>query len=345
MPLFTSNKAVHGNVGIQKGRFPDANWKNRQVITTGYTGAGYANSVTWRNVNKLPHATEAAQDLGDILQAAANYTSGGHNRDIAFLWGTNGTGTDGNGSYVLTSCFSMRTDTTFNNAGTNLTNAVGDCATMMVADQWGSYHSAWINGGSAAFIQRFNLYTQTMAYATTATVLNQGGVGAGAHFSETFGYWWSDDSAQATPPASGKRKFVYSTETESTPTANIGWHSQQKGVSSKNGFGWAGNEGSYSGGNLFRKTQYSTETVVSSAVNKPVTNSGEENLDVGQDKQFMMGMYNGAQNNIAWRFTYATDSGAQGGTAMEPRGTQSGTGSSPGVAIPGRSSGHSWWRD
>jgi hypothetical protein len=54
---------------------------------------------------------------------------------------------------------------------------------------------------------------------------------------------------------------------------------------------------------------------------------------MGQDHQYMLGMYNGAQNNIAWKFMYASESGAQGGASMEPKGK------------PGASSGHCSWRD
>jgi hypothetical protein len=41
---------------------------------------------------------------------------------------------------------------------------------------------------------------------------------------------------------------------------------------------------------------------------------------MGQNHQYMLGMYNGAQNNISWRFNYATESGFQGGASMEPKG-------------------------
>ena len=47
--------------------------------------------------------------------------------------------------------------------------------------------------------------------------------------------------------------------------------SPQKGFSSKLGKGYAGNEGTYNGGNNLRVWNYSTETV-QSTVSKPVTN-------------------------------------------------------------------------
>ena len=158
---------------------------------------------------------------------------------------------------------------------------------------------------------------------------------------EKFGYWWISTN----PTTTGKLKFTYATETQSVPAITPGQHSNQKGISSKRGVGYAGNEGTYLGGNFLRKTSFVTETVISTtSIAKPVQNSGEENFDMGQDRQYMLGMYNGAQLNTAWRFNYATDSGAQLGASGQPTGTQSGTGSTAGAAIPGRSSAVMSWK-
>lgn len=61
-------------------------------------------------------------------------------------------------------------------------------------------------------------------------------------------------------------------------------------------------------------------------------NSGEENLDMGQAHQYMMGMYDGAQNNRGWKWTYATNSGSELGSGSVRTG------------VPGGSSGHCVWR-
>ena len=47
---------------------------------------------------------------------------------------------------------------------------------------------------------------------------------------------------------------------------------------------------------------------------------GEENYTMGNDHQYMLGQYNGLQNNLSWRFNYATEQGFQGGASMEPKG-------------------------
>ena len=67
------------------------------------------------------------------------------------------------------------------------------------------------------------------------------------------------------------------------------------------------------------KTSFTTNSTASGP-SKPVGNCGEENLTMGQDHQYMIGQYNGLQNNISWKFNYASEQGFQGGASMEPKG-------------------------
>jgi hypothetical protein len=96
---------------------------------------------------------------------------------------------------------------------------------------------------------------------------------------------------------------------------------------------YAGNEGSYNGGFNLRKWNLTTDSQITTYT-KPIGDSGEENMTMGQYHQYMLGMYNAAgQNNRSWRYSYNTDTGYEGGASMQPTG------------VPGRSSGHSYWRD
>jgi hypothetical protein len=345
MPFFSIRP--QSTFSVRSRRIIPLTFLTRQIITTGYVAAGYKDNVAWRNVNKNNHATDVCTNLGDLLQEAANYTSGAHNRDNAFLWGTNGTGTGGVGVFTSTSCFNMRNDTTLTKTSQmNTAQTVGDSATVQQYDNNGTGIYSWQNGNQAATnYQKFNLTTQQAA-GTVATSLTQGGTGAGAHFSELFGYFWGDDAASG-----NKRKFVYATETESTPAANIGHHGQQKGITTKVGKGYAGNEGSYGEGNNFRITNYATETV-SGTVAKPIANHGEENFVCGQDWGYALGIYENpgaGQTNGSYRVNYTTNVGTVLGASGQPGGTASGTGATgtccPSGLIGGRSSGHCYWRD
>jgi len=97
------------------------------------------------------------------------------------------------------------------------------------------------------------------------------------------------------------------------------------------GKGYVGNEGTYNGGYNLRGRNFFTETNIGN-VAKPHGNCGEENFTMGQDHQYMLGNYDGVQNNTSWKFTYATDSGVVNPSGLPP-GVNGGT-----------SSGHCGWR-
>jgi hypothetical protein len=52
----------------------------------------------------------------------------------------------------------------------------------------------------------------------------------------------------------------------------------------------------------------------------PTGANGEENFHMGQDKGYMLGQYNGAQNNLAFVMTYATNASSALGAAGQPKG-------------------------
>lgn len=320
----------------------------RQILTTGYVNAGYANSVAWRNVNSMTNATDTTTNLGDLLQYAGGYIGGMHGKDIAYVFGTTGSGSEGFAASSTTSCFSMRTNSAYSRtASMNTYGTVGSSQSIMDSDENGVSRYGYTTGqNSTAHIYKFDFLTEVSTTPIgTSFVQNSGrSTGSAAAYTEKFGYWWSVDN-QATPVRTAL-KLVFATETQSTPSFQVGDHPQQKGgTTNKAGYTYAGNEGSWAGGNYLRKTSFITETVVSStAIAKPIQNSGEENYAAGQDQAYMLGMYNGVQNNRSSRFNFATDTGFELGASGQPSGIQTGTGSTANTAIPGRSSGIGSWK-
>lgn len=231
MPFFSIRPGALFNIRAKRG----VPYLYRQIITTGYVAGGYKDSVAWRNVNSQNHATETTTNLGDLLQEASNYTNGAHNRNNAFIFGSQGTGTQGVGAFTSTSCFNMRNNTNLTKTpAMNTAYTVGQPGVVMLTDEDGDYRSAWLNGGmGGAFIQKFNLQVEIYQSAI-ATTFPQTGTGAASHFGDKFGYFWSDGDATT---AATKRKFDFATESESTPANAVGWHAQQKGQSVKTGFG------------------------------------------------------------------------------------------------------------
>jgi len=342
MPLFSSQRSVNGVFSARKKSGGVLPYLTRQVITTGYVAAGYKDSVAWRNVNVLNQSNDTTTNLGDILQEAANYTKGAQTKNTAYVFSTAGTGSGGVGAFTSTSCFNMRNNTTMTkNNSMNSGTAIGDASTIQSTGPTGEYLYAYVNGNNTgAFNQKFNMTTEAYV-GTISSSMTQGT--CGAHWGENTGFWWTDDNTG--------RKFTFATETEATPGAAPGFHGQQKGMVAKTGFGYGGNEGNYGSGRYFRKWNYTTEVTVSTP-QKGVYWCGEENFIAGQTNGYMLGAYTdtaggnasgSGQTNDSAKFTYATDSGIRG--SFDPTGTQSGTGSSAGSPIGGRSSGVGFWRD
>lgn len=185
---------------------------------------------------------------------------------------------------------------------------------------WKEHYMAWTSGSSE--LDRYNMLTETQS-----TV----GIGApGGSTADAWGASWENEG-MFTRNNDGTL-FSFATETYGSWSGTFpSNHHQQKTLHSKLNFTWAGNEGSYAGGANFRRTNWITRSTSGSYV-KPV-NGGEENFTMGQDHGYQLGCFNGAQNNLSFRWNYVTEAGFQGGTSMEPKGKA------------GSSSGLGAWRD
>ena len=107
-------------------------------------------------------------------------------------------------------------------------------------------------------------------------------------------------------------------------------HGQQKGQPTKVRVGYCGNEGSYSGGYNLRRWNLTNDSNTGT-FSKYRANCGEENFIMGQDWGYMIGNYDGAQNNGTWQQQFSTDSRTDH-SGLQP------------TANAGQSSGHCGWR-
>jgi hypothetical protein len=235
------------------------------------------------------------------------------------MWSVNTDGTfkgpdSLHGTY--TSAINMANDTKYTHQNKfDILYTRSDCGTFHKETE-----TAWIFAGNRTEVDKFDLSNETIITGYNLSTIN-GGDGAGAFSDENYGYGWTN---------AGGIKMTFANETFASSTM-WGAHGQQKGISSKIGKGYAGNEGSYNGGYNLRRWSNATDSNLGN-VAKPHPNCGEENFTMGQDWQYMLGNYDGAQNNTSWKFYYATDSG-----------TTSVSGLAPGVNA-GTSSGHCGWR-
>ena len=304
-------------------------FKYRQIINFSYLAGGYKSSSPWKNVHRTTNATDQTVHLGELMDYPASYTSGACSKSILFIWSTNTDNAWKSATQVQsthTTGVHMVNETAYaNQSKWNLLNARDDCGTLFKETEF-----AYVFGGSVATVEKFNLTNETMyttyypggsPYVTTTTSITST-LGASGFSDENYGYGYGSESGN---------KCFFATDIFLT-TTHWGVSGQQKGISSKVGKGYCGNEGTYNGGYNLRRWDLFTETNIGNVV-KPDGNSGEENFTLGQDHQYMLGQYNGVQNNNSWKFFYATDSGI-----VNPAGL------SPGVN-GGTSSGHCGWRN
>lgn len=305
-------------------------FKYRQVINYSYLAGGYKSASPWKNVHRTTNSTDQTVHLGELLDYPASYTSGACSKSILFLWSTNTDGAfkgDNTIHSTWTSGVNMVNETSYaHQSKWDLANARDDCGTLHQETEF-----AWIFGAGVAAVEKFNLTNETMYsvyyqagvpyITTTSSITGSGPSGASGFSDENYGYGWTQQSGT---------KLFFANDTF-TNNQQWGASGQQKGISSKVGKGYAGNEGNYNGGYNLRRWNVFTETNIGN-VSKPHGNCGEENFTMGQDHQYMLGCYDGAQVNTSWKFVYTTDTG-----------TVNPSGLAPGVNA-GTSSGHCGWR-
>lgn len=286
----------------------------RTVITTSYVGGGYQNSSPWTNVNRMVHSTDVMTNLGNLLPEAAAYTSGACSLTKGFIWGTANAFP---GSSVNIGAFNMATETGAGTAYGTLLAARDDSGTVFQETLF-----AYISGGGSAHVDVFNLTTEAVYKGNSGPDIGNSGAGTGLS-DETYGVLIVDGNGW---------KIGFSTtsyHTVNDTAINGGTH--QKGINSKVSKGYIGNEGGYNTGYTLRRWSFVTDVNIGN-VNKPIGATGEENFDMGQTHNRMMGCYDGAQNNRGWKFSYSTDTGYELGAGSVRTG------------VGGGSSGHSYWK-
>lgn len=277
----------------------------RTIISNAYTMGGYKDGTPWSNVNRTVSATDTTTNLGDLLELPTNYKGGACSRNIYYMFGA--TATNAGASNYITA-FNMRTEASYTSAGSRYLSVSAGYNGVMFKEHYKAYTHQSAQGTG---IEEFNMITET----TNGVVANIWQDYSWAMSWETHGILWASDGAS-------NRNFHFATNTPVTRGGTqVSAHHQQKSVQSKVLFCYAGNEGSYNGGYNYRRTNMVTD-ITSGTVAKPgIANNGEENYTMGQEHQYMIGVYNGSgQVNVSTKFYYSTESGVTGGSTMEPKG-------------------------
>lgn len=286
----------------------------REVITTGYLLSGYQNANIWRNVNRMQHSTDTATNLGDLLSAGGAYCGGMCGTTNAYL-------TRANTSWLPNSSsvtgINMVTET-----GISAPGAPYSIGQHNQALQWEKIRSYGVASNATSQLMRFDFASSSWLSSISLGTIDYNASGHSSFFHELRGWIYADSQTST--------EMTFATETQSSASV-AAVHDQQHGQSSKLTYVYGGNEGSWNGGYNLRRWNVTTRTNVGN-ITKPCGNTGEENYDMGQDHGYMMGSYDGSQNNRAYRLNYTTDTGFEGGSTMQPKG------------VGGRSSGVAAWR-
>lgn len=296
----------------------------RSLITHGYLAGGYKGSNPWRSVNKTIHATDLTIYIGEQLSQAAEYVEGVWSDYNAYVFGC---GPASGGAYTTTCSYNLATGiarswsgdryspaATFGYDGDNPAAAGIALGTtggwdMSVArnthgaatnqiGQWGI-----VTGGGSASTDKLDFATEIM-YATTAGANTGFTSGCGG---ENRGYFSFGGTRQY---------FTWATNawtTWTTSTSPDGWG---KYLPSKLGYHIG-----ESGANVtLPQMKFSDSTGADITSFNKLKAYGESNFEMGQDWGYMLGQYDGQQNNYTVKYTYATLSQTLMGAATRPKG-------------------------
>lgn len=279
------------NFGSTKNVASIPPWPSARIITHGFVAGGYKNSTVWNNVNRNVHSTDTCTNLGDIMTAGAAYCDGGNSDFYFYVYNAN----NGLNSYDTT-CWSMNMVTQASRGHTtaawNMTASRDDLGTMVDYEHAGG--RIYCVGGGSSATDRFTMSTETMASSGSRPA---DGSQSGQFTSTCEGRYkgWAKSGGNA-------QSFVWTTETYATwsnSPANDGWG---KAVSSYRGHAYMKNQGNT--GQPIVKFNDDTGVAISTF---NVQDSGEENYQMGANKGYCWGHYNGAQNNNSYKINYDSD--------------------------------------
>lgn len=299
---------------------PAGGLRYRSIFTHGYLAGGYKGSCPWRAVNRTWHATDITMYCGEQLAYAANYLEGTfsdyngyiHNTADAYATASAGTQsyslangtlrTQGGGTYSPPgSGFGFPSNTgTSGVGGWNLSSSRGPyigCAVNQIGQV------GYIAGGSGtAVCDKFYMPAEIMF--NTNGMPAAGGMTSGAH-GENRGYFASDG---------GYWTMTYSNDSWASwgnPGHNSTWC---KFLSTK----WGHHYGT-TNQTVILKFSDSNGAAISSGTSKP-SSSSEENFQMGQDWGYMLGNYDGQQNNDTQKYNHSNDTSTRLGAAARPKG-------------------------
>jgi hypothetical protein len=350
-----SHTVVGGGLG--------GDWRYRTILTHGYQAAGYKGYSPWKTVNKTWHSTDTTYCCGEQLDRGGAYLDGCFSDLNAYVYGTSHTWA---GSAAHTSSYSLSNGTRRTQNNDNFTafgsgtapygyvsnNPAGEG--LSYGDQGGLSNNPPTSPGTGGWGMSVNRANHGCA----STQINNAGYtyGGGSavtskhHFPSEVMYTttsspvtWGATCAtggqyQAYIGGSSSSAYLYYMTYTNDSFSAWAWPSGvttdgvNKALMSKYGWFYFGRDTNTSTSQY--KFSESTRSVLSTLTK--LGSFGEENYQMGQDWGYMVGNYNGQQNNWTVKYTYSNDTMATLGFGAQPKGhygTSSGACSSAAASV------------
>lgn len=314
------------------GQIDNSAWRYRSIYTHGYLAAGYKGSNPWRSVNKTWHPTDTTFYCGEQIANTMSYTNGVWSDYNAYILANGGHSVAGsivcsyslhNGTIRMFSADGYSSSgITYGYVGNDPKNEGLSYGTAGYASHVGGMRmsvsrkdmpstqdikgqSGWFNGGGSSDTSRIHFPSEVNYTGWNSGVDGIGDAAAG----ELRGYFeW----------ASTYKYVTWSNDTWSAAGSWGGWSKDGhcKTQSTKWGHHYTG-----TGNNVTsQKSRFSDATGTNINTYNKVRSYGEDNPEDGQDWGYLMGHYDGQQNNHTIKQTHSTDVETTLGPAAMPKG-------------------------
>jgi hypothetical protein len=307
-------------------------WRYRSIYTHGYIACGYKGSNPWRSVNKTWHPTDTTFYCGEQIMNTQSYTNGTWSDYNGYIVANGGMSASGSvvASYGLhNGTCRMYSGDGYSSSGISYDyvgndpkneglsygsagfgshvggmrmdrNRVDPCCAEDIKGQ-----SGWIVGGGSSVTSRLN-FTSEVMYAGWDSGTD--GIGDGASGELRGWFAW---------PAT----YRYVTWSNSTWSGTGVWGNwsrdgQCNTQSTKYGWHYIGNGSNVTSG----KSKFRDSDGVTLTNFNKVRAYGEENVEEGQDWGYIMGHYDGQQNNHTIKQDHSTDTEVTMGATCMPKG-------------------------
>ena len=269
-------------------------WDNEQgdvytggYVVRGYTMGGYKDGVAWTNVNRTDHASQTTYNLGDQVTTIDAYTGASSNGTFAYMFNPGGAWT-AQGNQI--NRFNMLTDSNSDIATTMLTTK--DRNSVMRY----KFIYAYIFGDSRP--EKFIHATETPVLFLGVNDSNGSHAGNPSCGQGELRGWHNVSGTRA-------NYLEFATESWNAWGSVPSVDGTNKTISSYTGYMYWNTGGGYQTNNAMSKRDDYTGSQILTIAKPGVT--GEESFHTGELAGYMVGMYNGAQNNQGGLMNYTNN--------------------------------------